>query len=189
MAYAGFRTLLAVALAAIASGCDRGAGTPGTLHGVVEIQEVLVGSKVGGRVAETLAAEGSLLKAGDPIARFEVPEWEARRAQAEARAKAAAAELERARTGPRTEEIAAAVAASEAARARVALLRAGTRPEVIAAAKAELDAAAADLKFAEEEHARNDRLLAEKTISRNEPASTSSSPGAAGRRSTPRPRR
>ncbi len=161
-------SVLGFALAASVAACDRAPQGPSVLHGVVEIQEVLVGSKVGGRVAETSAAEGSLLKAGDAIARLEVPELEARRAQAEARVKEGEADLEKARNGPRAEEKAAAQAAVETARARLALLKAGSRPEQVAAAKAELEAAAADLKFAEEDFARNDKLIAEKTISRNE---------------------
>jgi multidrug resistance efflux pump len=159
---------LSLALAAAAAACDRALQGPSALHGVVEIQEVLVGSKVGGRVAETPAAEGALLKAGDVIARFEVPELEARRAQAEARVKAGEADLEKARNGPRTEEKGAARAAVETALARLALLKAGSRPEQVAAASAALETAAADLKFAEEDFARNEKLIMEKTISRTE---------------------
>jgi multidrug resistance efflux pump len=176
------RRLPALALAALLAGCGGAAG-PGTLHGVVEIQEVLVASKVGGRVAETPAAEGARLRAGDVVARFEAPESEARRAAAAARLAEARAVHERAVNGPRREERAAAAAAVEAARARLSLLEAGPRKEEIDAAKAELDAAEADLAFQEEDFSRNERLAADRTISRNElDASRSRRDRARGRR-------
>jgi len=161
--------LLAVSSAVLLSGCDVGqtAGS-GRYHGVVEIQEVHVGSKVGGRVAETPVAEGTVLKAGDVLVRFEVPELEAARAEGEVRLKIAEADLARARNGARPEEIAAARAAVESARSRAAMMRAGARPEEIAAARADLDAAAAELKVAEEDLVRNERLLAERVSTRAE---------------------
>ena len=45
------------------------------LPGTVEVQEIRLGSKVGGRVAEVSVAEGDLLQAGQILARFEVPSW------------------------------------------------------------------------------------------------------------------
>jgi len=165
-----FPLLLPALLLAACS--DGGPGSarplPGPLHGVVEIQQVLVASKVGGRVAETPAAEGTVLEAGAVIARFDQPEVEARRAAAGARLHADEAALERARAGARPEEKAEAGAAVEAARARLARAGAGARPEEISFAKAELEAAAADVAFTEEDFTRNEALVREKTISRTD---------------------
>src|SRR5262249_21752285 len=44
------------------------------LPGIVEIQEVRLGSKVGGRVEEVLVLEGAEVKPGQPLVTFEVPE-------------------------------------------------------------------------------------------------------------------
>src|SRR5690349_7318240 len=181
--------LLAAAASALLASCEGGKGGPLRLHGVVEVQEVRVGSKVGGRVAETPAAEGALLKAGDVVARFDAPELDAARAEAAVRLRLAEVDLERARNGPRAEERAAAKAAVEQARARAALLRAGSRPEEIAAAKADLEAASAELVFAEQDLARNERLLAEKVSTRAEfDLARSARDRAAGRRGAARAR-
>src|SRR5438093_402268 len=51
------------------------------LSGVVEIQEVRLGSKIGGRVAEVLVIEGDIAQPGQVLVRFEAPELEAQRDQ------------------------------------------------------------------------------------------------------------
>ena len=75
------------------------------LPGVVEIQEVRLGSKIGGRVAEVSVVEGDIVQPGQVLVRFEVPELEAQREQWQARLKSLEAELEKARNGPRQQEI------------------------------------------------------------------------------------
>lgn len=75
------------------------------LAGVVETQEVRLGSKIGGRVAEVFITEGDLVQAGQPLVRFEVPELEAQREQWRSRLASMVAELDKARAGPREEEI------------------------------------------------------------------------------------
>jgi multidrug resistance efflux pump len=102
------------------------------LPGVVEIQEVRLGSKVGGRVAEIAILEGDLALPGQLLVRFEAPELEAQRAQQEARVAMMEAEWRKAEAGPRVQEI-------EQARADVAT-------------------AQADLKLAREDFDRADRL-------------------------------
>ncbi|MBV8270588.1 MAG: efflux RND transporter periplasmic adaptor subunit [Planctomycetaceae bacterium] len=128
------------------------------LPGVVEVQEVRLGSKVGGRVSRVLTSEGSLVEPGDPLVAFEVPELEAQRAQWEAHLKSVEAELERARNGPRREEKAAAAAAVAAAEARWRRLKVGFREEEIRQARSDWSSAEADLRLAEEEFGRADRL-------------------------------
>lgn len=76
-----------------------------TLSGLVEVQEVRLGSKVGGRVAEVLVREGDIAEPGQVLIRFAVPELEAQYRQQEGRVAAMEATLLKARNGPRPEEI------------------------------------------------------------------------------------
>jgi HlyD family secretion protein len=99
-----------------------------TLPGTVEIQEVRLGSKVGGRVAAVFVREGELVKAGQELVRFEAPELEAQRDQLQARLKSAEADFKKARDGPRLEdkdEARAAWQAADAKRRRVDAGRTG----------------------------------------------------------------
>src|SRR5688572_18529777 len=69
------------------------------LPGTVEVQEVRLSSRVGGRVKEVLVREGQLLRPGEPLATFEAPELEAQREQVERKRQAAYAALDRTRNG------------------------------------------------------------------------------------------
>jgi HlyD family secretion protein len=138
------------------------------LPGTVEVQEVRLGPKTGGRVAEVLTAEGALAEPGQVLVRFEAPELEAQREQWQARLRAAEAQLEKARTGPRPQEKEAARAAVAAAQARWERLRAGARPEEVRQAEGELAAAEADARLAGEELARADRLIRQTAASRSQ---------------------
>lgn len=129
------------------------------LPGVVEAQEVRLGSKVGGRVHEVHILEGDRVGPGAPLVTLEVPELEAQQAQWKARLKSDVAALERARNGARREEIAAAAAAVAAAEARHARLKQGFREEEIREAKSDWLSAEADLKLAEENIGRYEALL------------------------------
>ncbi len=75
------------------------------LPGVVESQEVRLGSKVGGRVDEVSVLEGETVPAGKLLVRFAAPELEAQLVQQQARVAAAEADLEKAKNGPREEDI------------------------------------------------------------------------------------
>lgn len=132
-----------------------------TLPGTVEVQEVRLSSKVGGRIAEVLVAEGDRVESGQPIVRFEAPELSARRARLLADISAARAALEKAQNGPRREEIAQAEAAVGVASAQWKLLLAGSREEDIEQAKAELGSLEYDLRRAEEDLARWRKLIAD----------------------------
>jgi multidrug resistance efflux pump len=93
------------------------------LQGTVEVQEVRLGSKIGGRVAEVLIREGDLVPAGQVLVRFEEPELEAQLGQQRARLGQKEAELEKAVNGSRPEEIAEARAQLALQRANLALAR------------------------------------------------------------------
>jgi multidrug resistance efflux pump len=103
--------------------------------------------------------EGQTVKAGDVLVRIAVPELEAQRAQAKARVDAAEAAHEKAKNGPRKEEIQAADAAVQAAQARLQRLKTGWREEEIRQAKSDMDAADADLTWAREDFDRISRLF------------------------------
>jgi multidrug resistance efflux pump len=135
-----WKSLAALALVLIAAALALGffwpfgrQTAPLRLLGVVEIQEVRLGSKIGGRVAEVLTREGDMASASDVLVRFDVPELEAQREQWQAQVLAAEADLEKARNGP--------------------------RPEEIRQAKGDLESAEADLKVAREDFNRSERLM------------------------------
>src|SRR5262245_16212898 len=65
------------------------------LHGTVEVQEVHLGSKIGGRVAAVLVKEGQIVEPGQVVATFETPELSARLDQARARLESAKANLDK----------------------------------------------------------------------------------------------
>jgi multidrug resistance efflux pump len=128
------------------------------LQGIVEIQEVRLGSKIGGRVAEVPIREGDLVPAGRTLVVFDVPELKAQQAQWYARVQADRAAADRARNGPRPEEIQTGWAALEAAQARLDRINAGWRVEEKRQAREELEAARADLNLAREDYERIRRL-------------------------------
>src|SRR5262245_7311090 len=55
------------------------------LPGVVEIQEVRLGSKVGGRVYSVLVEEGKIVHSGDTLVVFEAPELQNQKLQLESK--------------------------------------------------------------------------------------------------------
>lgn len=111
-----------------------------SVAGLVEIQEVRLGSKQGGRVAEVLVREGEIAQAGQLLVRFETPEFEAQRVQLQGRVASTAADLDKARNGPRVEDI--------------------------RQAESDLESAQADLKLAEEDLERSKQLYQQGTIPR-----------------------
>jgi multidrug resistance efflux pump len=134
------------------------------LPGVVEIQEVRLGSKIGGRVAEVLIEEGDLVEAGQVLVRLEVPELEAQREQWLARLQEAEAQRDKAFNGPREEEKEAGLGALEAAKARLKRLEEGFRKEEIRQARGDWEAAEADARLAREDYERAERLFRTATI-------------------------
>jgi multidrug resistance efflux pump len=144
------------------------AATTQHLPGVVEVQEVRLGSKVGGRVRDVLVSEGSLVEAGTSLVTFEVPELLAQRSQWDAKIRSAEANLEKARNGPRPQEIAAAEAAVAAADARAKRMKVGFREEEIREARDDWTSAEADLKLAEDQRGRYERLFEKNTVAQAE---------------------
>lgn len=133
-------------------------GSALSLPGTVEIQEVRLGSKIGGRVAAVYTYETEHVKPGQELVRFETPELETQREQLLAKLKAAEADLLKARTGPRPEEKEEAKALFDAAEARWRKIQTGWRDEQKRQAKNEMEAAEAELTQAKADFARIDRL-------------------------------
>ncbi len=112
------------------------------LHGNVDVREVEMAFRVGGRVSEILVDEGDRVEAQDLLAVIDAAPVEDRARQAEA-------------------EIAAA-------QANLARLQNGNRSQDIAAAQARVDAAAAAVTEAQSDLARREPLVAAGAISRNQ---------------------
>ncbi len=131
---------------------------PFVVSGFIEADEIRVGSRVGGRVAEVLVAEGRQVQPGAPL--FRIDPFNLREQLAEAQAAAAAARAERDRliAGYRKEEIEQARAKRDGAGAVLEKLTAGPRPREIEIAREKLNMAKAGLELAESEHARLVRL-------------------------------
>jgi multidrug resistance efflux pump len=163
---------------------------PMVLTGIVEIQEVRPASRLGGRVSEVLVREGDRVKAGDVLVRLSMPERQAMRDQAAARMAGAEAALEKARNGPRREEVAAAAAARDAAASRLARLRAGWRAEEIAEAEGLVASAESDWALARRDYERIAQLFEKGTgIGRSEyDAARAALDRAAGQRAAARAR-
>jgi multidrug resistance efflux pump len=135
------------------------------LPGIVEIQEVRLGSKVGGRVEKVLVREGQTVAAGKELVIFAEPELQAQRDQLQAKLYAALAEVARLEKGL-AEELKAAQAASQAAEARWIRLKNGWRPEEKLQAENELAAAEADRRQGEEDFDRISQLFRQRALSR-----------------------
>ncbi len=130
-----------------------------TVSGTIEAHEVLVGSKVGGRVAKVYVREGDRVKPGQVLVELERDEMEARRAEAAAAVAQAQATLDQLLAGSRPEEIARARGTAEAAREIFLGVKTWPRPEEVAQARADLAAAEADQAYSEAQYRRFDDLF------------------------------
>lgn len=118
------------------------------VSGFVEAEDVRLGSRVGGRVAEVLIEEGDAVQQGQMLARLEPYDLREQYAQAEADLAAREAEYQKVTAGFREEEIAQAEARYDRLVAKLDLLRAGPRPQEIVAARSRLAQADAELQLA-----------------------------------------
>jgi multidrug resistance efflux pump len=119
------------------------------LPGTVEIQEVRLSSKIGGRVKKVAIAEGAIAQPGHALIYFEYPELEAQRDQVVAKLQTMQATRDKAYNGARPQEKAVARAQAESAKARWDKLKAGYRVEEKDQARADTDSILADLERAQ----------------------------------------
>lgn len=141
---------------------------PPIVTGFVEADEIRVGSRVGGRVAEVLVDEGSLVKSGEILFRFDPFDLNERLSEAEAQAAAARADLQRLQRGFREEEIAQAKAKRDQAHATMERLLAGPRPREITIAVERAKIAQANLDLARIEYERVIKLREEESAAKTE---------------------
>lgn len=167
------RILIAVAVVALAGSIVAIRTLRGTadedalvLSGTIEADDVLVGSRLGGRIAEVLVREGERVAAGQPIARFETADLRARHADAVAAVARARAALDKAQNGFRPEEIDEARAQTASAAARLQQAKHGPRPQEIDQAEAQLHASEADLRVARATYERVRALAEDGVLSR-----------------------
>lgn len=140
------RLTLLVIVIAIAIGLltySRVRTTSPRISGFIEADEIRVGSRVGGRVAEVLVSEGESVAAGQTLMRLDPYDLNERLAEANAQLAARTAVHEKLKSGLRPEEIAQAQAKVDGLTATVAKLVAGPRDEEIAAASSRLELAKA----------------------------------------------
>lgn len=158
--------LIAVALALLVA--SRRQPQPYFVSGFLEADEIRVGSRVGGRVATVLAAEGMTVEPGTALAMLDAYDLEERLAQARATLAARAAQRDRLNAGFRAEEIEQARARRDRARAVLDRLVAGARPLEIQILENKLEYARAQFVKAEIEHARIEKLYAEGRAAKEE---------------------
>ena len=132
---------------------------PLVVSGFVEADEIRVGSRVGGRVANVHVAEGAPVTKGQMLVELEPFDLLERRAGAVAELAAAEAEYDRRAAGFRAEEVAGAKARVDQLDAQLRKLRNGPRDEEIAAAQAQLRRASADLELAQTNMRRTETLV------------------------------
>jgi HlyD family secretion protein len=120
-------------------------GPKGTIviSGIVEADDIHVGSKIGGRVLKVVARRGQTVKAGEVLVLLEPRDLDASLAEAQAALRQAQAKLALLTAGYREEEIEQAEAAMKQSQAELSQLVAGPRQQEIDQARADWLAAKA----------------------------------------------
>ncbi len=113
------------------------------ISGIIEADDIHVGSKVGGRVLKVVVKEGQAVKAGETLVLLEPTELNAALAGAQASLRQADAKYALLNAGYRKEEIEQAEAAVRQAQAELDQLVSGPRQQEIAQAAADWQAAKA----------------------------------------------
>jgi multidrug resistance efflux pump len=124
------------------------------VSGVVEADEIRLGSRVGGRVSEVLVEEGDLVHKDQDLVRLDEFDLRERLSEAQAHLAQRQAEYEKMLSGFRPEEIAEAEARYRQAEAQVKKAERPPREEEVNAAKAQLRLAQAQLEQASQNLAR-----------------------------------
>jgi len=135
--------------------------------GVVEVQEVRLGSKVGGRVESVDAEEGQVYSPNKVLVTFEAPELRNQKQQLEARLAVAKAELVKARNAAKF-DVEAAQAMMDVAKAKHDRMQFGWREEEKKQAESELETARADYDQAMKDWVRISGLYRMNSVARTE---------------------
>ncbi|MCA9415481.1 MAG: biotin/lipoyl-binding protein [Candidatus Omnitrophica bacterium] len=138
------------------------------ISGRIEVDDVHIGSKVGGRVSQVNFDEGDSVEAGAVVVALEDDELSAQLKQAQANAAEAQAKLDLLIAGSREEDIRRAEAVVAARSADLNLRQKGFREEEIREADAQVQSAKSDLDFASAEYQRAVALLKNEAINQQE---------------------
>lgn len=138
------------------------------VSGIIEADDIHVGSKVGGRVLKVVAQEGKSVKAGDVLVLLEPDEADASLAEAQATLRQAEAKLALLMAGYRQEEIEQAEAAMKQDQAELEQLLSGPRPQEIDQARADWLAAKTQFDNAERFKRRMEELIERNLIARQD---------------------
>lgn len=93
--------LIAVSLTA----CNNQPSLKNTVQGKVERDEIAVVGKLAGRIQEIRVSEGDLVKKGDTLAILDIPEIQAKKAQASGAVRSAEAQYQMSRTGATSNQL------------------------------------------------------------------------------------
>ncbi len=141
---------------------------PDFVSGVIEADDIRLGSRIGGRVDTVLVKEGSEVTAGQPLLTLQPYDLLEREQVAAADLAMRQAELDKLTAGFRPEEVAQAKAHYEQLLAQYQLIEAGPRPEEIAAAENRLEAALAQQQLTKQDYDRVANLYQSNSISKSE---------------------
>jgi multidrug resistance efflux pump len=138
------------------------------ISGVIEADDVHVGSKIGGRVLKVVAKEGQTVQAGEILVLLEPKEIDASLAEAQAGMRQAEAKYALLSAGSRPEEIEQAEAAVRQAQAELDQLISGPRQQEIDQAAAEWKAARAQAENARRFLQRMEELAKRELVAKQE---------------------
>jgi multidrug resistance efflux pump len=148
-------------------GCQNDSGNL-VVSGRVEVDDVHVGSKIGGRVSKVNFEEGDSVDFGAMVVSLEDEEILAEIEQAKASLAEQSARLDLLLAGTRAEDIRRAEAVVAARAAELELRRKGFREEEVRQADAELEFARSDLALASAEFKRTTALFKQQAVDRRE---------------------
>lgn len=138
------------------------------VSGIIEADDMRVGSRVGGRVERVHVEEGDRVEAGTVLVSLEPYDLNERLAEARAMLAARQAELDKLQAGFRAEEVAEARARRDRLKARLEELEAGPRPLEIEILEDRLTAAEAEFVDAQKEYERVKSFFENDQASREE---------------------
>jgi len=138
------------------------------VSGFIEADEIRLGSRVGGRVAKVHVQEGQRVEAGQLLVELQPYDLIQQQEEAQATLAARQAECQRLEAGLRKEEVAQAEARVQQLQARLDKLLAGPRKQEIDAARARVQVAESELRLAQANFKRVQRLAGSNAVTQEE---------------------
>jgi multidrug resistance efflux pump len=138
---------------------------PQRVSGIIETDEIRLGSRIGGRVAKVNVEEGEQVNQGQLLIELEPFDLLEKENEAIRKLAAREADYRRLENGLRPEEVAQAEAHHDQLKAHLDLLEAGPRDQEIDASRARLQVAQAGLRLAQQLHERHSELVKENAVS------------------------